>query len=79
MADDWAEGNFAQRAIYERANSFSIVGQSMNPFNNQVTSLSGYGLRGTDRPDHGYRDFKESFYCEIIKKEIFEQNWSKLN
>lgn len=26
-----------------------------------------------------YRDFVEIFYCEIIDKKIFEQNWAKLN
>ncbi|WP_103072488.1 hypothetical protein [Aquimarina sediminis] len=52
-AESWERGNFIQQTIYGIANSFSIVGQSMNPFDDHVTSLAGEGLNGTDRGGYG--------------------------
>lgn len=53
MADNWAEGNMVKKTIYETVNSFSIVFQSMNPFDDNVTTLRGENLNGTDRSEHG--------------------------
>lgn len=52
-AERWQRGNFVQASVYSVVNAFSIVGQSMNPFDDQVTSLAGEGLDGTDRGAYG--------------------------
>ena len=52
--DKWEEStNIFAQTTYSIANSFSIVFQSLNPFDNQVTTLSGEGLNGTDRSEYG--------------------------
>ncbi|WP_348701159.1 RHS repeat domain-containing protein [Leeuwenhoekiella blandensis] len=52
--DAWAKSsNIFASTAYNIVNSFSIVGQSLNPFDNQVTSLVGEGLNGTDRSMYG--------------------------
>src|SRR5690606_30247445 len=51
--DAWAEStNIFAQATYGIANSFSVVGQSLNPFDNQVTALTGEGVHG-DRSYYG--------------------------
>lgn len=52
-ADRWENGNIAQQTIYGTLNSLSVVGQSLNPFDDEVTTLSGEGLNGTDRSEYG--------------------------
>lgn len=51
--DNWAESdNILAQASYSTVNSFSIVGQSLNPFDNQVTALTGEYVGHTDRSAH---------------------------
>ncbi len=52
-ADRWAEGNVVQRGLYDTANALSIVGQSMNPFDNQVTTLRGEDITSHDKGRYG--------------------------
>ena len=51
--DRWAEGNILQQALYETLNSFSIVAQGLNPFDNQIMSLRGEDLTGQDLSEYG--------------------------
>ena len=54
LMDKWESStNIFAQASYSTVNSFLIVVQSLNPFDNQVTTLTGEGLNGTDRSAHG--------------------------
>ena len=47
--DRWSEGNILEQTIYETLNSFSIAAQGLNPFDNQITSLTGEDLTDQDQ------------------------------
>jgi len=52
--DDWEQsGNIFAQVSYSTANAFSIVGQSLNPFDNQVTTLTGSNRTGMDNSYYG--------------------------
>ncbi len=52
--DNWAESdNLLAKISYETINSFYIVGQSLNPFDNQIDSLTGENLNNVDRSEYG--------------------------
>ena len=52
--DSWAESsNIFTQGFYSIANSISIVGQSLNPFDSQITTLTGQDRTGMDNSRYG--------------------------
>lgn len=52
--DGWAEStNFFAETSYSFANAFSVTFQGLNPFDNQVTTLTGQSRNGIDNSEYG--------------------------
>ncbi|WP_298955485.1 RHS repeat-associated core domain-containing protein [uncultured Nonlabens sp.] len=53
-ADDWENsGTFLGDLTYGIANDLNVMGQAFNPFDNEITSLSGRGLNDAEITEHG--------------------------
>jgi RHS repeat-associated protein len=52
--DKWAESeNVAAKLSYETLNDFHVTFQALNPFDDRVTTLQGYGLNSSEITDIG--------------------------